>query len=120
MNVLLDYDKVNIDKYCVNSILLLNAKGYLTKDCCSGHIKKERSQYSGNMPYIGFLEDYIPPNFPSFIREVCTYGENNDRKGIYFELPTNPTKKDIQLLWSNIEHWVLSLSYNAKYLLENS
>ena len=115
--VVIDGNIIELDNDCINSILLLNAKGYYTTDCCSGHTKAKRNN-TKFYPYIGFDENHLPPNFPSFIDKIGTYGDNLDKKAIYFSLPTNPKEEDIKLLWERIFQWVYSLPYNKEILWE--
>ena len=111
--VILNGEQVDIDKRFVNLILLLNTKGYITHDCCSGHYYKN-VQNIKRYAYIGFYEKYLPPNFPKFVDSIDKYGD--EFVGVYFNLPNNPSIEYLDCLANNILQWVIELPYNNLYL----
>jgi hypothetical protein len=122
--VILNGVPVTLDKRFVNIILLLNAKGYITSDCCSGHTLNEvkMEPNTESFAYIGFDEDYLPPTFPSNIHSVNRYGSKgkHEKVGIDWRVGPNPTDEELDILASSIFNWVIGLPYNERYLYEKS
>lgn len=52
---------VVIDELLIPAIIILNQKGYITRFCCSGHLKKDLNSVNA---YINFTDDSVLPYLP--------------------------------------------------------
>jgi hypothetical protein len=73
---------VEVDENFIESISLLNKKGYTTKNCCSGHTNPKDVHHA----YIQFEGHVVLPSLSNkYLYDECSYRIENDTIRIYFK-----------------------------------
>ena len=110
-----DNDYVEIDDKILDTIKLLNSKGYITEHCCSGHYGSEQLYVIFNRLY-AFNEDKLPEGF--YVDNKNTYRiypRTSIHSKQFWTLDKETTKDDdsinsyIDKINKDLYNWALSL-----------
>lgn len=100
----LRHDGINIyygkiDKMILPAIKLLNAKGYVTSACCSGHAD------SGHNPEVAYIQFGFGETTPETLPEGWTWAANDQMEYYYVDV----TQAKIDIVMQRLIEWAQGL-----------
>ena len=104
---------IEVDELFVDTIIILNQKGYYTKYCCSGHTYKTDNSYIYfhnfvKLPYLPEGYRYDEDIYP-FIKEQKEYVKQNVIRNIFTEKDKYKYQNGILRNAQNVLEWAQSL-----------
>lgn len=103
-----DHDGINIyygkiDKMILPAIKLLNAKGYVTSACCSGHAN------SGHNPEIAYIQFGFGEVTPEYLPDGWQWVCDGQMEYVYTETEENRLGAEIDSVMGKLLSWAASL-----------